>query len=273
MSMPLDVVLVRHGQSEANVVQIERRTDIDPEIVGEIYNRPDWLQRLSNLGVDQAKQAGEWIREHIGQISSFDVVHFSPFIRTRETAAYICGTEEVLLTPDDRIIERDWGQFGKFTTEDQEKHFPHTYREKRANPLYVRLDGGESMIDVYGRIRDMQGTLHREYSESRVMMVTHGDLMNVWRYAVERMLPEDWEVLDRDKSYDFKNCSILQYTRVNPHDAHDIRQHLKWRRFVHTVDPDNSPDNGEWVELPDRVRYSPTELLSQVEQSQRWLND
>lgn len=271
MSMPRDVVLVRHGQSEANVVQKGLRTDIDPAIVSEIYLRPDWLLRLSALGVDQAIQAGRWIRTNIGTISTFDVVYFSPFMRTRETAAHICGNEDVLLTPEDRIIERDWGQFGKHTKEGQQKHFPHTYREKDANPLYVRLDGGESMIDVYGRIRDMQSTLHREYSDGRVLMVTHGDLMNAWRYAVERMLPEDWEALDRSHAYDFKNCSVLHYTRVNPEDHNDIRQHLKWRRFVHTFEPESSPDGGRWVELPERVRYTPADLLNQVSQSKRLL--
>lgn len=273
MSMPLHVVLVRHGQSEANVVQKELRSDIASEVVGEIYERPDWLQRLSSEGVAQAKAAGGWIRENIGPIAEFSVVYFSPFMRTRETAAYLCGDEKVLLTQEDRIIERDWGQFGKFSKTDQAKHFPHTYREKRANPLYVRLDGGESMIDVYGRIRDMQGTLHREYSEGRVMMVTHGDLMNAWRYAIERMLPEEWEALDGNHAYDFKNCSVLHYTRVNPLDPTDVRDHLKWRRFVHTVDESASPDNGQWVELPERVRYTPKQLLQQVDKSKRLLHD
>lgn len=278
MSMPLDVVLVRHGQSEANVVQKQLREDLDPELIQQIYGRPDWLQRLSQLGIEQAQHAGEWVRQNIGAVATFDVVYFSPFMRTRETAAYLCGNEDVVLTPEDRIIERDWGQFGKLSKVDQEKHFPHTYREKRANPLYVRLDGGESMIDVYGRIRDMQGTLHREYSDGRVLMVTHGDLMNAWRYAIERMLPEDWEALDRDRQYDFRNCSVLQYSRVNPDNPDDIRQHLKWRRFTHTVDSEghptdsaDSPDGGAWVELPERARFTPAELLRQVEISEQLL--
>lgn len=278
MSMPLDVVLARHGQSEANVVQKKLRDDLSRERIRELYDRPDWLHRLSQLGIEQAIHAGDWIRQNIGAVAAFDVVYFSPFMRTRETAAYLCGDEKVLLTPEDRIIERDWGQFGKLSKAEQEKHFPHTYREKNANPLYVRLDGGESMIDVYGRIRDMQGTLHREYSNGRVLMVTHGDLMNAWRYAVERMLPEDWQALDKDRTYDFKNCSVLQYSRVNPDDPHDIREHLKWRRFTHTVDDDGqpsdtaiSPDGGKWVELPERVRFTPADLLSQVEMSERLL--
>ncbi|MBP7775376.1 MAG: histidine phosphatase family protein [Candidatus Saccharimonas sp.] len=211
------------------------------------------------------------IRRNIGVLAIFDVVYVSPFMRTRETAAYIAGDEEVLLTPEDRIIERDWGQFGKLSRTDQAKHFPHTYHEKDANPLYARLDGGESMMDVYGRVRDMQGTLHREYPDGRVMMVTHGDLMNGWRYAIERMLPEEWEALDSNKKYDFKNCSLLHYSRVNPDDLNDVREHIKWRRFIHTTDPQNSPDDGQWVELPDRVRYSPQQLLQQVDKSPRLL--
>lgn len=265
MSMPRELVLLRHGQSEANVVQKNLRDDIDPEVVQRIYERPDWLQRLSRQGIEQAQAAGEWLRQNMGGVATFDVVYYSPFLRTRETAAYICGDEDVLLTPEDRIIERDWGYFGKHTKADQEKHFPHTYHEKRANPLYVRFDGGESMMDVYARVRDMQSTLHREYPEGRVLMVTHGDLMNAWRYALERMLPEEWEALDQDKTYSFKNCSVLHYTRVNPHNPDDIRSHLKWRRFINTGDIASSPDGGQWVELRERARHTPAQLLSQVE--------
>ncbi len=173
MTMPRDLVMVRHGLSEANVRQKKLLADLPRDIADAIDARPDWEQRLTPIGVEQARNAGDWIRQHIGPIAVFDVVYFSPFMRTRETAVALVGDEkDVYLTPEDRIIERDWGIFGKMSKEDQRKYFPKTVVEKNANPLYVRLDGGESHMDVYGRIRDMDGTLHREYPEGRVLMVT-----------------------------------------------------------------------------------------------------
>jgi broad specificity phosphatase PhoE len=261
--------MVRHGLSEANVKQ-KQLVDLPDDIKQAIDARPDWEQRLTSVGVEQAASAGDWIRKNIGSIASFDVVYYSPFVRTRETAVAIVGNEQgVLLTAEDRIIERDWGIFGKMSREDQRKNYPRTVAEKNANPLYVRLDGGESMMDVYGRIRDMDATLHREYPEGRVLMVTHGDYMNARRYEIERMLPEDWMQLNHDKEFDFKNCSLLWYTRVNPDDPDDVRDKLHWRKFVHTSDPDRSPYNGEWVELNKPRHLTPAEVQARVESHPR----
>ena len=44
-----------------------------------------------------------------------------------------------------------------------------------------------------------------------------------------------------------------------------------WRRYACPDTPGESPDGGEWVELPSRRRYSGTELLEQVEQSSNLL--
>lgn len=272
MTMPRELVMVRHGLSEANVKQ-KQLIDLPEHIKQAIDARPDWEQRLTSVGVEQAKNAGDWIRQNIGAIASFDVVYYSPFVRTRETAVALVGDEPVRLTAEDRIIERDWGIFGKMSREDQRKNFPRTVAEKNANPLYVRLDGGESMMDVYSRIRDMDATLHREYSDGRVLMVTHGDYMNARRYALERMLPEDWMELDADKEFSFHNCSLLWYTRVNPNDPDDVREKLHWRKFIHTTDPENSPYDGEWVEIDKPRRLTAAEVQKRVERHERLIPD
>ena len=77
MTMPKRLVQIRHGQSEANVVQ-KNIIELDPEVVREIYARPDWMQRLSPLGIEQAKAAGNWIRREIGMLAGFDVIYVSP---------------------------------------------------------------------------------------------------------------------------------------------------------------------------------------------------
>lgn len=264
MPLPKDIVFVRHGQSEANIVQKKDAEQLDEAYADLVNARADWRHRLTPTGVEQAKRAGEWIRQNLGGLESFDVLYFSPFIRTRETAAYLSGNESVRWTHEDRVIERDWGEFGRLTRADQQKYFPFVAKEKKLNPWYARLTGGESLMDVYSRVRDMQGTLAREYPGGRALFVTHGDTMNVWRYAIERMLPEEWEELDKDSNYAFKNCSVLQYTRVNPQNPMDIRTKMHWRRLIHTVDTKSSPDNAGWVELPDRRRFTPQELFMQT---------
>jgi len=267
MSMPTHLIFVRHGQSEANIVQKRDDHGINPEIAAALYARPDWKHRLSTQGIAQATNAGNWMRENIGDFSQFDALYVSPFFRTRETASYLGGAELEGWTIDDRIVERSWGVYGKVPRAEQRSQFPLTSAEKAANPWYTRLDGGESMPDVYGRFRDFQGTLHREQADKRVLVVSHGDFINAARYGIERMMPEEWEHIDSDGNYTIRNCTILHYTRVNPEDPTDVREKLHWRRYIYPDAPSESPHGGKWIELSERRRYTGAELLTQAEQS------
>lgn len=265
MSMPNDLVFVRHGQSEANIVQKGHEPQPSPNIIQAVNDRPDWQQRLSPLGIEQAKLAKVFIDRELDGASSFDGRFLSPFLRTRETAAYLGGDDCGEWTVDDRVVERSWGVYGTVARAEQRKQFPLTSKLHQATPWYVRFDGGESMPDVYGRFRDFQGTLHREQSGKRVIVVSHGDFINVARYGIERMLPEQWEALDRDPMYTIRNCSITHYSRVNPNDPDDIREKLQWRRIIYPDAIDQSPDGGSWIELPGRQRFTGEELRHQAE--------
>ncbi|OYW85129.1 hypothetical protein B7Z17_02880, partial [Candidatus Saccharibacteria bacterium 32-49-10] len=169
--------------------------------------------------------------------------------------------------------ERSWGVYGTVARAEQRSQFPLTSKLHAATPWYVRFDGGESMPDVYGRFRDFQGTLHREQADSRVLVVSHGDFMNVVRYGMERMRPEQWEAMDKDPAYTIRNCSVLQYSRVNPADETDVRDKITWRRMTYPDNVHESPDGGEWVELAKRQRFTGAELLEQIEMAPRILED
>lgn len=303
MTMPRRIVFARHGQSEANVVQklesldvdsedLERALDrlevlgvdpnilradpnalrIDPEIVRQIFARPDWMNRLTTLGCEEADITKGVIDRKFGGLASFDALYVSPFMRTRETAARMGGPGLGGWTIDDRLVERSWGVYGKVSRAEQRSQFPLTAAEKHANPWYSRLDGGESMPDVYERFRDFQSTLHREQAGKKVFVVTHGDFMNVARYGLERMLPEEWEDIDSDKDFTITNCMMIDWSRVNPEDPEDIRDKIRWRRYINPLDMGNAPFDGQWVELKERRRYFGSELIKQAERVPRLIN-
>jgi broad specificity phosphatase PhoE len=272
MAMPNDLVFIRHGQSEANTVQRDENHGYDESTVRALFRRPDWQHRLTSRGIEQARQAKHWLDENLGGLESFDALYVSPFYRTRETAAHIGGPDLGGWTIDDRVVERSWGVYGKRPTAEQRALFPMTVEEKAQNPWYTRLDGGESMPDVYSRFRDFQGTLHREQSGKRVCVVSHGDFMNAARYGIERMTPEEWEKIDADRAYALQNCTILHYTRVNPNDPNDVQDKLHWRRYIYPGDIEHSPFGGQWVELSDRRRYTGEELISQATAAERLTN-
>lgn len=273
MTMPRDLLFIRHGESEANIVQKRDDHGINPDVAGAIFARPDWQQRLTVKGIEQAKTAKEYIDRELDGLASFDARYVSPFMRTRETAAYVGGENVEGWTIDDRIVERSWGVYGKMPRAEQRAQFPLTAAEKLANPWYIRLDGGESMPDVYARFRDFQATLHREQADQRVVVVSHGDFINAARYGIERMTPEEWEALDENKKYTIRNCTLLHYTRVNPDNPDDVRDKLRWRRYIYPDTASESPDGGQWVELSERRRYSGAELLEQADKAPRLLSE
>lgn len=274
MSMPHELVFVRHGQSEANVVQAAHKKGIIHPNEQEILARPDWQQRLSPKGVEQAKVAREWIEKELGGVASFDLRYFSSFVRARETAVHIGGLDVDEWCRDDRIVERNWGVYGKASAEERERLYALTTLQRKLDPLNVGLDGGEALLSgVLLRERDFLHTLHREAAEKRVIAVTHGEFMWTARYDLERMSPEQWQELDNDDSQRIKNCAVLHYSRINPDDPIDIRKPMKWVRVVYPDNPAGSPNAGEWQEIPDRKMSSGTDLLKEVDQFPRLIGD
>ncbi len=265
MAKPLDLVIVRHGQSEANLVQRDEKNGVRNPQLKPIYDRPDFQQRLSDEGAGEAEIAGAWLRKHGLDPADFDERYVSPFYRTMETAALLGGTACEWL-PEVRIIERDWGIYGATPLSERPEMFPLTHERRSKQSFFTRYDNGESMSDVIYRVRDFIGTLDREMGDQRVLAVSHGELMWAMRFVIERMLPEQWQKLDLDKSLRIGNCCILWYSRRNPDNPADITNSLStgWRRMVYPVNPDTSPYGGKWQRLEGKKRLNGNRLLEIV---------
>lgn len=259
LEMPNDLVFVRHGESEANIIQEAEKMGEIALCHQEIAARPDWQQRLTDLGVKQAGLARDWLDFELGGASSFDANFVSPFLRTRETASYL-GGEWVI---DDRTIERYFGGLGTWShntdlSEDDLKTL-------NASPWYARIDSAESMQDVFWRYRSFQDSLRRNHSGQRVLVVSHGNFIKAACYAIEWLLPEDWMKPGVKERYKLPNGGIVQYSRVNPFNPSEISKSMRWRRIVNPADLKNSPHQGQWVELNIKRTYSATELASELD--------
>lgn len=264
--MPNDLVLVRHGLSEANVAQ---KPAMKTEAEQQVTRRADWQQRLAQRGIEQAQTAGAWLESEFGGTVEdiFDKKYVSHFVRTTETALHLGGQATQGWMYDKRLVERSWGVFGAASREEQKDTFARTVEREEIDPLYTAKDGGEALAtDVLMRWRDYIDTLHREASGQRVLAVTHGELMWVARFDLERMLPEEWSALYGDPSQKIRNCSILHYSRVDPKDPEHTSGRLQWMRFIYPDAPDESPYGGRWQELSNNRRFSGTELAQRVNQ-------
>jgi broad specificity phosphatase PhoE len=270
MAMPKDLLFIRHGQSEANLLQQADKEGFTDQLPEELRTRPDWMHRLTDKGIEQATIAGEWIADNIGPVEdTFEARYCSNFMRARETAAYIGGMA-CMWRPHNLIHERDWGHFGMTPRAEQPTVFPITSKLKEEAPLFARFDGGEALADnVTLRVRDFRATVKRKWDGKKLIAVTHGDVIGVVRYVFEDMLPEDWHEVDRDKSQRIGNCAILWYTRQNPEDASDVRDYIGWRRMINPENEAASPFGGQWCELPDRRFMTGKELLASAEHAPR----
>ncbi len=268
MSMPYNLVLVRHGESEANLAQRLEKAGQGDEIPEGFWDRPDWEHRLSPRGEEQAVMAGKWLIENYGNLDqNFDKRYVSPFIRTRETAKYIGGLSCNWIK-DDRLIERSWGKYGATPLGERQDLFAHTERMHRQSSLYTQYDNGESIgYNTVFRVRDWLGTLHRgmdEKEEKNILAVTHGEFMWATRFVLDNMLPEEWNAHDQDKSQKIRNCSIIHYSREDP-ETGEIARTLNWRRLIYPDNVKQSPFNGAWQELPGKRYMTSAELTASVD--------
>lgn len=264
--MPMEVVLIRHGQSEANVAQRADKAGEDMTPYMGVFEKHDLEQRLSPEGVEQTKKTRIFLQENGLDPQEFDYRLTSPFYRAMESAAHYGGPDCTWI-PDIRLIERDWGNYGAMPIKERQERYPETERSKRLNSLLARYDGGENIIDTVYRVRDLTDTMTREMSGARVILSTHGEWAWGWRFNTERMTPDEWQQHDKNKLLRITNCFTLDYLRRNPDDPEDVRNSMSdgWLRMLNPLKPELSPYNGEFQKLPGKRHFSGAQLLDMIE--------
>lgn len=239
MTMPRNLVLVRHGQSEANVIQKRDKAGDQRLFTEATMLVADRSWRLTEAGVAQAKTAGQWIRENI---DTFDRCITSPFVRTRETAATL-GIPGASWEENRVVRERSWGEISPLPRAVFEEQYSHNALLKRKDPLYWAPPAGESIAEVAeNRVRNLLSTLHRESEHQNVLVVSHGDFMWSTRLVLERWSDEEFLQNDKDPTMTIHNCSVVHYTRINP-ETGEVEPKIRWVRFAH---PRRDPETGEW---------------------------
>ncbi|WP_220126921.1 histidine phosphatase family protein [Rhodococcus spelaei] len=163
---PERIVLLRHGESEAN---------IDPAI----YERlPDYRIPLTARGVEQARAAGQRLR------AEFDgrkvCVYVSPYLRAYQTLDAL-GIDDLIdrRIEEPRLREQDWANF-------QDPHDIARQRELRNSygHFFYRFAEGESGADVFDRVSTFLETLYRHFAKPdyppNTLVVTHGLTMRLF---------------------------------------------------------------------------------------------
>eukprot|EP00300_Choanocystis_sp_HF-7_P010069 c16768_g1_i2.p1 GENE.c16768_g1_i2~~c16768_g1_i2.p1 ORF type:complete len:347 (+),score=55.95 c16768_g1_i2:35-1075(+) len=163
------LLLVRHGQSEANVQK-------------NIYeSTPDHMIPLTEAGWKMAIRAGQEIAKHLEQDRTLIQMWVSPFLRTRQTAAGILEglgdlAHNVTVRESPLLVEQDWGLFegtGMEKADEQEKVRLQRITEHQGK-FWARFPLGESCFDVCQRVRILFGSMFRAAPVETCIVVSHG---------------------------------------------------------------------------------------------------
>ncbi len=270
MAMPDNLILIRHGESEANIAQgILNKNDISrKDLVKKINNQHDSHIRLTTEGIRQAKSAGEWLKKN--NLLDFDRYYVSPHTRTRETAGNLAIDGQWYV--DDRLREQSWGEYNLLSWDEVQADSPISRRLRDQNYWYWRPRGGETLSgDVRNRFESFLTTLHRKAAKGTVVAVSHGGYMQTARFVLERLTPDEWLGQVRTPEYKLHNCQILHYSKIHPETGKKA-DYLKWRRSICPWNESLSWNGGQWQEISSST-FSDEELLEQVSQFEHLLPD
>lgn len=264
--MPKNLFLVRHGQSEGNLVRkkFEDSGDIS-HFSDEFMNLHESQYNLTELGIEQAQMAGLWLKEN--NINIFDRLIVSHNVRAMQTASHL-GIENATWMPDINMRERDGGLFNVLTPEERDELYKYEQKFHDLQPFYWRPPQGESVADVCIRVKIVLDTLARECDGQDVVIVCHGHIIRCFRIILERLiiseinsyLGETWE----NQANRVPNCSILHYTRRNPNQSGELRDRFDWARMIRPAGGGNLVDDFYPII---RKKYSNEELLIEAERN------
>ena len=185
MGMPLDLYVIRHGESEANVIINAGEQGDNSLYTQDNVTVPDRSWRLTATGRKQADCIGRWL---VAQQQLFDRYLVSPYVRTRETAATMALPKAKW--EETRVLrERSWGEINTITQDDFRTNYARNWMFKRTDPLYWRPPAGESIADVSeNRVHNLLTSLNRRAEAESVVAVTHGDFMLALMLTLEDLL-------------------------------------------------------------------------------------
>lgn len=263
MTLPLDIILVRHGQSEGNAAKRRSEAGDHSAFSEEFRKRHTASFRLTDLGKEQARLAGQWIRDFLDvQDWKFDRYLTSEYIRAKETAALL-GLHQAEWMCDPYLSERDWGNLEQMPEKERNEKFGEALRQRDAEPFFWRPPNGESFMGLSLRIDRVLDTFHRECNEKRVIAVCHGEVIRAFQLRIERIPRAEFKrsILSDESEDRIHNCQIVHYSRRNPKTG-EVARHANWVRWIRPTD--EPVTEVPWREIT-RRRYTNEDLLTEVE--------
>ena len=208
MGVVAELILIRHGQSAANVAfpRADEQGLLDSGLTGR-----DTDVELTELGVEQARAVGRWLAGLPGGELP-EVVITSPYLRARGTWRIAAdGLPLPAPSTDDRLVDRLTGDFEMLTRAAIRERFPdESARFDQDGEYGYRPPGGETFADIADRLTAFLDDLNREHAGERVLVVAHDAVVLVMRYVIEGL---DWAEVAAivERAGQVRNASITTF--------------------------------------------------------------
>jgi len=263
---PVDLVLVRHGESEGNFSQ-ERAKGGDHSLwTTEFRNRHTSRYRLTERGRLQAIAAGEFIRKNI--YHQFERYYASEYTRAMETAGLL-GFKRAHWFVEFYLREQDNGVFQGKTKQERKKEYTSELERRKRDRFYFQPPGGESIANSCLRVERWLSDLKASSSGLTVIAVCHGNIIYAIRVVLEKMKQEEFANMKRDSMKKIHYGQIIHYTRRNP-ENNRMSKNFGWMRSI--CPWDISKSSNKWIKIT-RPVWTNEELFSSAEKIPRLINN
>ena len=155
-----EYILVRHGQTQWNKEgKYTGQSDIP----------------LNQTGIEQAEAASADILK-----LEPDLIFSSDLQRAIQTAHLIRADQpSIPLITDKRLREIHQGEWEGLQETEIKKRFEEQFKIRKENPLETAPPGGETIGEVYDRVRDFLREMQKKHDGKTILIVAHGVVLAI----------------------------------------------------------------------------------------------
>jgi len=197
----MKIILVRHGETEFNVLKIKQGSSDS---------------KLTDKGIAQAKRLGEHF-----QNEKLARIYVSDLGRALATLNEIKKHHpNVEIRIDKRLRERNSGKYEMRPTSE----YAEAINNADVPKYFFKAGGGESDNDVAIRVLQFFDELYRKEKEGTIMVITHGGFIASALIALLRAPHEDYKTYSHDNAA----YTVLELTEDGNHKLHVLNctEHL-----------------------------------------------
>ena len=176
------------------MLYITRHGETDWNHMKKIMGRCD--EPLNENGIRQAYIAKEEIDKY-----DIDFIICSPLIRARQTAEIINEDRNLEMIIDERIIERNFGEFEGTVKNDSYKDSWNYYKN-------INYEKAENIQVFFKRIYDFLDDIKKRYPDKNILLVSHGGVSMPVECYFKGNIPEGSL---SGIGLALKNCEVRKY--------------------------------------------------------------